>query len=298
MRQRSLAGAQRTAAAAAVMLVLLAIAASATARGGGSGPPPGAGVVSTAGHHVVVVATIVLFPIAAVLGLVMLLYVQIMRRRERDPEVLRRRRQARVLAFGLLGVTLAALIYHLRHPSWNPLRFLHLRNPFANLATSHGRAPQIHQPHAGGGAIAGADWTAAAVAWVLLVLVGVIAYRRVRARRRKLEAVALPQTFADGDEPGLDAVRRERNPRRAVIAAYALMERLMARDGLARGPHEAPVEYLGRVTLHGHRGAASVHRLTGLFQRARFGHRPVDEEMRQRAIAAVEELDAGADGTA
>ena len=54
----------------------------------------------------------------------------------------------------------------------------------------------------------------------------------------------------------------------------------MARDGLPRGVHEAPMEYLGRVTLHGHARWPAVHRLTGLFQRARFSHRPVDEEMR------------------
>jgi hypothetical protein len=75
-----------------------------------------------------------------------------------------------------------------------------------------------------------------------------------------------------------------------VIAAYAVMERLMARDGLARGAHEAPMEYLGRITLHGHDRVGAVHRLTGLFQRARFSERPVDEDMRRRAIAAVEEL--------
>ena len=38
-----------------------------------------------------------------------------------------------------------------------------------------------------------------------------------------------------------------------------------------------------------------MHRLTGLFQRARFSHRPVDEDMRRRAIAAVEELAADSD---
>jgi hypothetical protein len=54
------------------------------------------------------------------------------------------------------------------------------------------------------------------------------------------------------------------------------------------------MEYLGRVTLHGHEGVACVHRLTALFQRAKFSIRPVDEDMRRRAIAAVEELARGA----
>ncbi len=50
------------------------------------------------------------------------------------------------------------------------------------------------------------------------------------------------------------------------------------------------MEYLGRVTLQGHERVACVHRLTALFQRAKFSHRPVDDDMRLRAIAAVEEL--------
>ncbi len=100
----------------------------------------------------------------------------------------------------------------------------------------------------------------------------------------------LSEPLDESAGPDIDALRRERNPRRAVIAAYAMMERQLARDGIARGPHEAPMEYLGRVTLHGHPRIATVHRLTGLYQRARFSHRPVSEEMRRGAIAAVEEL--------
>ena len=38
-------------------------------------------------------------------------------------------------------------------------------------------------------------------------------------------------------------------------------------------------------------GEEDRDRLTALFQRGRFSHRPVDEEMRQRAIDAVEELE-------
>jgi hypothetical protein len=280
------------------MLVLLLIVASATARGGGTGAPPGAHVLSTAGHHVVVVTAIVLVPILAVLGFVLVLVAQIMRRRERDPEVLRRRRNSRRRAIAIAAVILAALAYKARHPQWNPISFLHLRNPFTGLTKGHAKPSRFQSPHDHGGPIAGMDWTAAIVIWGLLLVAAVVVYLRIRGRRRELEPLALSEAADEDEDIGLDAVRNERNPRRAVIAAYALMERMMARDGIARGQHEAPMEYLGRVTLHGHRGAASVHRLTALFQRARFGHRPVDEEMRRRAIAAVEELDAGTGGAA
>jgi uncharacterized protein DUF4129 len=298
MRHRSPAGAQRTAATAALMLVLLAIAAAATGRGGSSGPPPGAAAVSAAGHHVLVVAVVVLVPILAVLGFVLMLYVQIMRKRERDPEQLRRRRNARRRALVALCIVGGLLVFRLR-TGHNPLGFLHLhlQNPLNALSSSNG-SPHLHRPQGGGGAISGTDWTLAVLVWALMVAAAVVVYLRVRGGRRELEPLILPSGEAEDGDLGLDAVRRERNPRRAVLAAYALMERLMARDGLARGPHEAPLEYLGRITLHGHHGAGSAHRLTALFQRARFGHRPVDEDMRQRAIAAVEELDAGTGGAA
>jgi Domain of unknown function (DUF4129) len=273
------------------MLVLLAVAATATGRSGGaSSAPPGAHAISTAGHHAALVVGIVLVPILAVVGFTLLMYAQIMKRRERDPEVLRRRREARRRLAVVIAFLAAIVIYRIRTHR-NPLAFLHLRNPFSTLNGAHGGAPGLQHPHTSAGHITGTDWTLAALVWAALAAATVFAYLRIRARRRDLEPFALAADEGDDGDWRLDAVRRERNPRRAVLAAYALMERLLARDGLARGSHEAPMEYLGRVTLHGHPGAGSVHRLTALFQRARFSHRPVDEDMRRRAIAAVEELD-------
>ena len=52
-------------------------------------------------------------------------------------------------------------------------------------------------------------------------------------------AATVDDAFAE-----LDA---EPDPRRAVIAAYARMERALAAHGLARHPFEAPLEYLARI---------------------------------------------------
>jgi hypothetical protein len=139
--------------------------------------------------------------------------------------------------------------------------------------------------------ITGTDWTAIIVIWALLLTAAAILAVRLRSARGPLRPRPLPAAADEPGEPEVARLRRERNPRRAVIAAYAAMERLMARDGMARGAHEAPMEYLGRVTLQGHHGVAAVHRITALFQRARFSGRPIDEEMRGRAIDAVEELE-------
>jgi hypothetical protein len=281
----------RAAAAAAAMAALLAVAAVAT-RGGGSGStaPPGSGVAASAGHHAAIIVIVVLTPILALLGGALFIYAQVFRLRERDADAVKRvKRNRRRLAIAF-AVFLAVEAYALRtgHRPWS---FLHLSNPFSSGGgRSHGIAPH-RVPRSAHTAITGTDWTAIVVIWVLLLAAGALLLLRFRASRGPLEArVPLAEADETG-EPEVVRLRRERNPRRAVIAAYAAMERLMARDGIPRGVHEAPMEYLGRVTLNGHHGVAAVHRITGLFQRARFSGRPIDEEMRGRAIAAVEELE-------
>jgi hypothetical protein len=281
----------RAAAAAAAMALLLAVAALAT-RGGGNGSTaaPGSAIASSAGHHAVIVVIVVLTPILALLGGVLFVYAQVYRLRERDAEAVKRvKRNRRRLAIAF-AVFLAVEAYALRtgHRPWG---FLHLHNPFSSGGSrAHGIAAQ-RVPRPAHTAITGTDWTAIAVIWVLLLAAGAIVLVRVRGARGPLRPRPLPAEVDQAGEPEVARLRRERNPRRAVIAAYAAMERLMARDGIPRGAHEAPMEYLGRVTLHGHHGVAAVHRITALFQRARFSGRPIDEEMRTRVIAAVGELE-------
>jgi hypothetical protein len=79
------------------------------------------------------------------------------------------------------------------------------------------------------------------------------------------------------------------------------MERGLAAAGLPRHPAEAPFEYAGRVleaalaptdrgTPPGFPGPlrpASVHRLTGLFERAKFSRHPIGQADREEAMAAL-----------
>ncbi len=275
------------------MVALLAVAAVATRGGSGdSTAPPGTAAAAAAGHHILIVAALVLAPILAIVGAALFMYAQIYRRRELDPELARRRRVARIQAAILAAVALVLLAYWLR-TGRNPIGFLHLPNFFGGAANAHGPGPRLHRSPAHG-SVTSTDWKVAVLVWVALAAAAVVLVVRSRARRRELAPFVLSADVEEVADTDLDALRRERNPRRAVIAAYAAMERRLARDGIPRGVHEAPMEYLGRVTLHGHEKVACVHRLTALFQRAKFSHRPVDEEMRRRAIAAVEELSTGA----
>lgn len=86
----------------------------------------------------------------------------------------------------------------------------------------------------------------------------------------------------------LQDIRDERDPRRAVVAAYARMERALAAHGLPRQRSEAPAEYLERALEELSASASSASRLTRLFEWARFSQHPVEPGMKQEAIQALE----------
>jgi hypothetical protein len=147
--------------------------------------------------------------------------------------------------------------------------------------------------------ISGAFFAGIALA-VLAVVVGLS-----RARRATVPDLEDDEDLDDADDPpaaplrqaadvSLDALLGERDPRRAVVAAYVRVQALFAGGGLPRRTSETEREYLARVL--GHYGAAAepARRLTELFEAARYGVAPVDEDMRSQAIAAAHALRDGA----
>jgi len=136
----------------------------------------------------------------------------------------------------------------------------------------------------------------AGFAWIpVLVLVGLLGLGVGAlwwsSRRRRAgtggEPPTLGEALADVLDETLDALRAERDPRRAVIAAYARLERVLAAHGLARRPADAPLEYLARVLSDLSVSANAVQRLTLLFERAKFSHHEVGEQMKEEAIEAL-----------
>lgn len=85
----------------------------------------------------------------------------------------------------------------------------------------------------------------------------------------------------------LDDLEAEPDARRAVVAAYARMETVLARSGLERAASETPVEYLERALLGVTARGDAVRTLTGLFQEARFSSHPIDRDMKRKAIDAL-----------
>ncbi len=278
--------AARTAALAGSLVALLAVV-SVAARSGDHGRAlPGGSLAGAAGHHAFVWVLLVVGPIAAVLGLTVFLYSQVARRR--DPELIALRRRARRRFLILAAIAMAFWIYYAR-TGHNPFSFLHLRNPFAAANPPPPGKPHHHAVAHGGG-FATVDWVLAGLTWLLIVAAAVVAFRRVR-RTQEPQAVAAPLELED-DPPDarLARLRAETDPRRAVIGAYALMDRLMADRALGRRRSEAPLEYLGRMTLAGYERITALGRLTRLYARARFSTHPVDAGMRTEAIDAVEAI--------
>ncbi len=124
----------------------------------------------------------------------------------------------------------------------------------------------------------------------LIVLAAVAWWLSGRARRRARGELPteLATAVALAVDESLDDLRAEPDPRKAVIAAYARLEHVLAAHGLPRKPSEAPLEYLGRMLAALSVGDKAARALTDLFERAKFSQHAVGLEMKDDAIAALE----------
>jgi len=124
-----------------------------------------------------------------------------------------------------------------------------------------------------------------------LAVLGFIAVRTMRRERRGVaESHALQLEFEELVEDTLADLYAEVDPRKAIIAAYARVERVFATYGLPRDPSEAPVEYLERALPELRASGAALERLTALFQWAKFSAHDVDPKMRNEAVGALLEV--------
>jgi hypothetical protein len=132
------------------------------------------------------------------------------------------------------------------------------------------------------------------VIWPLAIGIGglvaaAIAIAVIADRRRRRPHALTPEQLRELREALDDAIedlRRDPDPRRAVVAAYARMEQALTVYGLPRKPAEAPYEYLRRVGRE-LEAEEPVAALTELFEVAKFSEHSVDESMRGRAIDAL-----------
>ena len=137
------------------------------------------------------------------------------------------------------------------------------------------------------------EFGAPAIVTAALILLAVAAWwysgrARKRARGELDGEDLLAMELAAAVDESLDDLRAEPDPRRAVIAAYARLERVLAAHRLPRRPAEAPLEYLARMLDDLSVSPNAARRLTGLFERAKFSQHAVGAEMKEDAISALE----------
>ena len=137
----------------------------------------------------------------------------------------------------------------------------------------------------------GLSWPVLAIV-VGLLAAAVVAYfvAERRARRGKGTRAVLAEQLAAALDETLDDLRAETDARRAIIAAYARLERVLAANGVPRRESETPDEYVSRVLAELELTPDAIGLLTALFTEAKFSHHDVDSTMKENAISALERI--------
>ena len=130
--------------------------------------------------------------------------------------------------------------------------------------------------------------------WTILaiVLVAMLAGAAVLVLSRGRAPADAPEPAPAGEavQTAIAALEADTDPRGAVIAAYAAMQRTLDAHGLVRSPSEAPREFLRRVLVANRAAEQHAGTLTVLFEEARFSTHPISERTRERALSALRSL--------
>jgi hypothetical protein len=265
----------RVALALGALLALVAVVAAGHHRGSAHGSRPSQAFFDYLLSGFLVFMTV---------GAVALVYLLWQERDEgfgpRDPAAQRKKAIATVAA--LLVFMLILVIA--REAGFRPRAFFH-------RVTIHHVVPT--PPHARSGK--SLTTTESHFRWLPAALVGgffvaIVVFAAYASARRRLEAEdarEAAEEVAAALDDSVDDLRAEPDARRAIIAAYARMERALAAIGVRRRPSEAPLEYLARALEGLKASGVSVGRLTELFRVAKFSDHTLGPEDKERAIAAL-----------
>lgn len=254
---------RRVAMLGAALAGLLALVASAAAvhDAGGSGSSDGGVPPAVAAYAYAAVALV------ALVGLPVLILLAI----REVPEPKQRGRRTwltplAIAAFGLVGIAISAY-------GGDGLSHVLAR---LRVVEPSGADAELAQPPAAG-------WAP------MLLLMGLGACGGALALRRRPRATAsLSDRVAEALGAPLDDLRSEPDVRRAVIAAFARLERALEAAGAPRGIGEAPLEYVDRVLGELAVPPEPTAALAALFEQAKFSLHPLDEDDRSVAIDALE----------
>jgi hypothetical protein len=267
---------------AALLLLLIAVGIASTGS-----VPTGAGGARRPADRIVDVL-ITLYLLLMVVGVGLWVYIFLVRKDAVADALATRARRRPWVSAATLSIGFLLLAVFIRWLSTDELlrrqiaARLHRGSRSSSATAAANGAPGHYEPQFA--------WGPVLLVVALVVIAGVALYLSHRARRRRLDPLtdALLPALADVLDETLDDLRAEADPRRAVIAAYARMERALGAYGLPRDPSEAPDEYLQRIFSDLDVSRLSTSRLTALFSWAKFSGHDVAPEMKQEAIEALE----------
>lgn len=261
-------GWRRAVGGALVVLVLLAAVAAGAAAGGGAGasPPSPARVYQALADA----ATVLLVALGVLTFAVLAWVLWSPPRAGRTPQG--RPFMLRTLLFAAVLVAVAARV-----------RLQALQRQTAAGALGH-------RGHAAGGAagLLPEDVAGYAAGLVLLAVLAVLGWWRWR--RTRPTSPPRPEEVLESVDAAVAELASARDPREAVVRAYAVMERAFANRGLGRRRPEAPAEYLERLLAAYPATGAACRSLTSLYHHARFSHHGVGDEMRTAAERELQSI--------
>lgn len=269
----------------ALTALLAAVAVASRAHRPGGGPGGGTSHAPRLVFEYTASALFVLMPI----GILVVLWVASLGRRQRLLEGGAHRKQFQTLL--LVCCVGIPLLFVGRH-------YIHYHSPrqVSDPKPGQTKGVEAKDPNAGDAQF---QWLPAVgmASFILAAAGGTVALilwkrRQGPAWEREAElAAALDEVLADT----LDDLRAERDPRRAVIGAYARLERTFAAHDVARDPSETPREYVDRALDRLGVSVFAVRRLTQLYERAKFSPHEIDAAMKDDAIDALAGLRAELD---
>jgi len=172
--------------------------------------------------------------------------------------------------------------------------------PLASRSESTGPAPTVDRGAAAGRADDQGTPPADSVelGWLLLPLgvslalllpVAVVVRRRSFARARS-EGIE-PEPLGEVVRAGISELESVRDPREAVLRAYARMEEALAELEIVRAPDETASELLSRTARRLSASGEDAGWLTGRFEEARFSTHEITERDRQRALGSLRSIE-------
>ncbi|MFL5234440.1 MAG: DUF4129 domain-containing protein [Microvirga sp.] len=271
-------------AALTVLLAAVAVASHAHRPGGGSGG--GSSDTPRLLFEYTASVLFVLFPI----GVLVVLWVMSLGRRQRLLQGGGPRRQfASLLVVCLIGLPAALATRHYLH--FHSRQQQATAKPGSLQPGTDSRRRKRAEPEF--------QWLPALLTGSILFataggMVALVVWKRRQGAGWEREAelsAALDELLADT----LDDLRAERDPRKAVIGAYARLERTFAAHDVERDPSETPREYVERALDRLGVSSFAVRRLTQLYERAKFSPHEIDAGMKDDAIEALAGLRAELD---